>query len=48
MTDNADTILGVVHDEALAHEWELVLLAQGLSPTNALDTRGYRPDRAVR
>lgn len=32
MTDHADTILGVLHDEALAQEWELVLLAQGLSP----------------
>lgn len=32
MTENADTTLGVLHDEALAQEWELVLLAQGLSP----------------
>jgi membrane associated rhomboid family serine protease len=33
MTDDSKTILRVIDDERLAHEWELVLLAQGLSPT---------------
>ena len=32
MPDNADTIVGVVRDEATAHEWALVLLSRGLSP----------------
>lgn len=32
MTDDSETILRVLHDAALAHEWELVLLAQGLAP----------------
>jgi membrane associated rhomboid family serine protease len=32
MTDDSETILRIVSDETLASEWELVLLAQGLSP----------------
>ena len=32
MTDDSETILRVARDEALARDWELVLLAQGLSP----------------
>jgi membrane associated rhomboid family serine protease len=32
MTEDSETILRVVHDESLARDWELVLLAQGLSP----------------
>jgi membrane associated rhomboid family serine protease len=33
MTDDSKTILRVIDDQRLAHELELVLLAQGLSPT---------------
>jgi hypothetical protein len=32
MTDDSETIVRVARDEALARDWELVLLAQGLSP----------------
>jgi rhomboid protease GluP len=32
MTDDSETIVRVTRDEALARDWELVLLAQGLSP----------------
>jgi membrane associated rhomboid family serine protease len=32
MTDDSETTIRVLHDEALAQDWELVLLAQGLSP----------------
>lgn len=32
MTDDSETILRVAPEEALAREWELALLAQGLSP----------------
>ena len=32
MSGDSETILRVVHDEALARDWELVLLAQGLTP----------------
>jgi rhomboid protease GluP len=32
MTDDSETILRIVRDETLVREWELVLLAQGLSP----------------
>jgi rhomboid protease GluP len=32
MTEDSETIVRIVRDEALAFEWELVLLSEGLSP----------------